>query len=205
MMLIVKALSRDHRALEGLLSELSTIPKSEKLRRLMTFAKLQTLLQAHSRAEEEVVYRRLRKLNPEEARVPESYEEHHVCDVLLQELASSNAGTAHWTAKAMVLEALLRQHIKTEELDVFPLITAGFDEAALAGMDKEFRALKNERVETLLGPLRSAMPAFAGRAAIDLQAGAGRLARRGQLYLLHAFWRRQTHDGQLPVPRLGGR
>ncbi len=188
-MLIIKALSRDHRALEQLLAELSTTPKTDKQLRVQTFAKLQALLQAHSRAEEEVVYRRLRMKYPEEVQVLEAYEEHHLADVLLQELASGNFGSERWTPQIKLLEQLLRQHIKQEELQLYPLLEAGFEKAALAAMDKEFKALKHERLEALLGPLRGAMPAFAGRAAVGLQAGTGRLLRRGQLHAMHAAWR----------------
>lgn len=186
---VLDLLARDHRALERLLTDLAGLPSTEPEQRVHVFSRLQALLQAHARAEEEVVYRRLRQLAPEEPKPLEAFEEHHVADVLLQELASDCPGGAGWAAKVRVLEELLRHHIKQEELHLFPLVSQGFEERAQSLMGREFRALKHEALETFLGPFRRATPAFAGRATIYAQAAAGRFVRRGELYLRHALSR----------------
>jgi hemerythrin superfamily protein len=183
---IVELLAKDHRALEKTLSELSETPSTEPARRIETFSQLQTLLQAHARAEEEVVYRRLNERQPDEPKTLEAFEEHHLVDILLQELASACPGGRGWAAKARVFEELLRHHIKEEELNLFPLLEA-LDQSQRDLMGREFRLLKHERVESMLGPLRRATPAFAGRAAITAQAAAGRYLRRGELYVRHAI------------------
>ena len=90
-----------------------------------------------------------------------------------------------------MLEELLRHHIKEEELDLFALASEHFSEAELRVMDQEFRMLKHHRVETLLGPVRRATPAFAGRAIIGLQSAMGRYARRGELYVRRAIQARK--------------
>ena len=188
-MSVLDALARDHRTLESLLSELGQIPSTEPSRRTEAFGRLQALLLAHARAEEEVVYRRILQQTPKEPKTMEAFEEHHVADLLLQELASACPGGPGWAAKLKVLEEVLRMHIKEEELDVFPLVTAGCDAAAQALMEREFRALKHEGLETTLGALRRATPAFAGRATIYAQAAAGRILRRGELYVRRALSR----------------
>lgn len=182
-MLIVKALARDHRKLEQLMDELAQVPSSEPHRRFEVLGQLQSLLQAHSRAEEEVVYRVLRKKLPEDPEPMQAYEQHHVADLLLQELVSSAPGQAQWSAKARVLDESVRQHIKHEEVTSFALLDEHFDKAAQAAMSKDFLAVKHEALESLLGPLRRAMPAFAGRALLPAQVMAGRLMRRGELYV----------------------
>jgi hypothetical protein len=182
---VVELLAKDHRALEKQLTALAETPSSEPAARVEMFSQLQTLLQAHARAEEEVVYRRLRLRQPEEAKVLEAFEEHHLVDILLQELASACPGGAGWTAKLKVLEEMLRLHIREEELQLFALVNESFEPAERAQMGREFRALKHERIEALLAPLRRATPAFAGRAAITAQAAAGRYLRRGELFMLH--------------------
>lgn len=188
-MSILEALTKDHRHLETLLGELAAVPRTEPQQRLVLFSQLQSLLQAHSRAEEVVVYERLCRKLPNDETTLEGYEEHHLADLLTQELASTLPGGPGWSAKARVLEELLRHHIKEEELDLFPLVSAQFDESAQHLMQTEFTALKHEKFESLLGPLRCATPAFAGRAAVDAQAAAGRYARRGELQLRHAWMR----------------
>lgn len=182
-MSILDSLARDHRQLETLISTLGSMPSTDAAERVKLFSRLQSLLQGHSRAEEEVVYRRLRARRPEEEETLEAYEEHHVADVLLQELASARSGGIAWTAKVKVLEEVLRHHIKEEEQQLFPLVRESFDERQQVQMDVEFQTLKHEGIELFLGPIRRATPAFAGRAAITMQAAAGRYARRGELYL----------------------
>ena len=186
-MSILDSLARDHRAIERLLTELGETASREGNQRVAVFSRLQALVQAHSRAEEEVVYRRLRRRLPEEEKVLEAFEEHHVGDLLLLELASAVPGGPGWAAKLKVLEELQRLHIKEEELDLFALVREHLDDAEQARMEREFRALKHEGLEALLGPLRRATPAFAGRATVGAQAAAGRFVRRGELYMRRAL------------------
>lgn len=186
-MSIIDTLAKDHRALEKALTGLGGTTGRDGKVRLDQFTKLQALLQAHSRAEEEVVYRRLREAQPDEEITLEAFEEHHVADILLQELASACPGGKGWAAKLKVLEEVVRIHIKEEELKMFPLIQENLSEPAQALMAQDFELLKHERIEELLGPIRRATPAFAGRASITAQAAAGRYLRRGELYVRHAI------------------
>lgn len=188
---ILESLAKDHRVLEQYLHELGGISSQEPAQRTEMFSRLQALLQGHARAEEEVVYRRLRQRGADEEKLLEAFEEHHLVDVLLQELASACPGGPAWSVKVKVLEELLRHHIKEEELALFPLVTQHFDEAARQAMETEFRALKHEKLESMLGPFRRATPAFAGRATITAQAAAGRFMRRGELYVREALARLQ--------------
>lgn len=181
-MTILDSLAKDHRALESLLAELADTTSQQSDKRLDLFSRLQALLVAHSRAEEEVVYRRLVRAAPDEEDPLEAFEEHHVADLLLQELASSKPAAPGWVAKVKVLEELLRHHIKEEEMNIFPLVEDKLG-ADLTRMDREFQMLKHEPLERALGPIRRATPAFAGRAAIGAQAAIGRYLRRGERYL----------------------
>lgn len=182
-------LARDHREIERLITALAALPSHEPGQRTEVFARLQALLLAHARAEEEVVYRRLQQRAPDEPETLDAFEEHHLTDVLLQELASDCPGGPGWAAKVRVLEEVLRHHIKQEELHLFAVLGDGLDAGAQVMMGREFRALKHEALEALLGPIRRATPAFAGRATIYAQAAAGRYLRRGELALRHALSR----------------
>lgn len=186
---ILEALAKDHRTIEEHLQELAAIPSTEGDRRIERFGQLQALLQAHARAEEEVVYRRLRQRIPDEPKLAEAYEEHHVADILLQELASGCPGGPGWVAKARVLEELVRHHVKEEELTLFKLIDEQFAESEQLRLGDEFHLLKHERLEQILGPIRRATPAIVGRATVTAQAAAGRLVRRGEAQLRRAVSR----------------
>lgn len=180
-MAILDTLAREHRDIEKIIARLADLPSTKPELRLKTFSRFQTLLQAHARAEEEVVYRRLKQRGADEQKTLEAYEEHHIADILLQELASACPGGHAWAAKVKVLEELLRHHIKEEELNLFPLVEESFEPATRERMDREFAAVRHERLETLLGPFRRLTPAFAGRAVISVQAMSGRLLRRAEL------------------------
>lgn len=180
---ITETLARDHRALEQLITELGTTPSREPQRRVELYGTVQSLLVAHARAEEVAVYRPLRRMLPDEVKALEAYEEHHLADLLLQELGSDCPGGRGWGAKARVLEEIVRHHIKEEELQLFALIDQAFDVEAQMRMTAEFTAIKHQNVERALAPLRRATPAFLGRAIVSVQARAGRGARAGELFL----------------------
>ena len=80
-------LKEDHKEVRGLFREFlksSTTPA----RKESLVAKIIELLTVHTYIENEVMYPRVRALLPElEDDVLESYEEHHVADVLVMELA----------------------------------------------------------------------------------------------------------------------
>jgi hemerythrin superfamily protein len=81
------------------------------------------LLTAHTYIENEVMYPRVRELVPElEDDVLESYEEHHVADVLVMELAAMKPDDERFTAKTTVLIENVRHHIEEEETEWFPQV-----------------------------------------------------------------------------------
>jgi hemerythrin-like domain-containing protein len=81
------------------------------------------LLTVHTYIENEVMYPRVRKLVPElEDDVLESYEEHHVADVLVMELVTMQPSDERFTAKATVLIENVRHHIEEEEKEWFPKV-----------------------------------------------------------------------------------
>jgi hemerythrin-like domain-containing protein len=63
--------------------------------------------------------------------VLESYEEHHVADVLSMELAGMPAGAERFDAKATVLIENVTHHIEEEEQDWFPKVRAGLSRKQL--------------------------------------------------------------------------
>ena len=63
--------------------------------------------------------------------VLESYEEHHVADVLCMELAGLPAGAERFAAKATVLIENVTHHIEEEEQDWFPKVRAGLSRKQL--------------------------------------------------------------------------
>jgi hemerythrin-like domain-containing protein len=84
------------------------------------------LLTVHTYIENEVMYPEVRRLLPDlDDDVLESYEEHHVADVLGMELAAMKPDNEHFDAKATVLIENVTHHIEEEEQDWFPKVRAG--------------------------------------------------------------------------------
>ena len=84
------------------------------------------LLTVHTYIENEVMYPRVRELLPElEDDVLESYEEHHVADVLVMELVGMKPDAERFTAKTTVLIENVRHHIEEEEQEWFPQVREG--------------------------------------------------------------------------------
>jgi hemerythrin-like domain-containing protein len=84
------------------------------------------LLTVHTYIENEVMYPRVRELLPEvEDDVLESYEEHHVADVLVLELSLMKPDNDRFVAKTTVLIENVRHHIEEEEQEWFPKVREG--------------------------------------------------------------------------------
>ncbi len=90
------------------------------------------LLTVHTYIENEVMYPRVRALLPEvEDDVLESYEEHHVADVLVMELSTMKPDDERFTAKTTVLIENVEHHIEEEEEDWFPKVREGLGRKVL--------------------------------------------------------------------------
>jgi hypothetical protein len=80
----------------------------------------------HTYIENEVMYPEIRALLPDlEDDVLESYEEHHVADVLCMELSAMDADAERFDAKTTVLIENVTHHIEEEEQEWFPKVRAG--------------------------------------------------------------------------------
>ena len=88
--------------------------------------KIIELLTVHTYIENEVMYPRVRDLLPDlEEDVLESYEEHHVADGLVMELAAMKPDDERFTAKTTVLIENVTHHMDEEEQDWFPKVRGG--------------------------------------------------------------------------------
>ena len=96
------------------------------------------LLTVHTYIENEVMYPRVRELLPElEDDVLESYEEHHVADVLVMELSMMKPDSERFTAKTTVLIENVEHHIEEEEEEWFPKVRAGLGRKQLQELGEE--------------------------------------------------------------------
>lgn len=88
--------------------------------------KIIELLTVHTYIENEVMYPRVRDLLPNlEDDIDESYEEHHVADLLVMELATMDPDDERFVAKTTVLIENVTHHIEEEEQEWFPQVREG--------------------------------------------------------------------------------
>ena len=101
------------------------------------------LLTVHTYVENEVMYPRVRELLPDlEDDVLESYEEHHVADVLCLELSTMDATDERFDAKTTVLIENVEHHMDEEEQDWFPKVREGLGRKALQELGEELLAAR---------------------------------------------------------------
>ena len=100
-------------------------------------------LTVHTYLENECMYPEVRALLPEvEDDVLESYEEHHVADLLVVELAALKPDDERFTAKTTVLIENVRHHIEEEEQEWFPKVREGLTRTQLREIGDELAAVK---------------------------------------------------------------
>jgi hemerythrin superfamily protein len=106
-------------------------------------AKMIELLTVHTYIENEVMYPEVRKLLPDlEDDVLESYEEHHVADVLVTELAVLSPDAERFDAKTTVLIENVLHHIEEEEDEWFPKVRDGLGRKQLTEIGERMVAAR---------------------------------------------------------------
>src|SRR5678815_20744 len=120
----LELIKQDHKRLKKLLEETLEAQGTDREARM---DHLRTELVAHERMEEEVFYPRLKQEQKAREEVLEGYEEHHVADVLLDELLEVPAETDLWKAKVKVLKENVEHHMDEEESELFKKAKAVLD------------------------------------------------------------------------------
>jgi hemerythrin-like domain-containing protein len=120
------------------------------------------LLTVHTYIENEVMYPRVRKLLPEvEDDVLESYEEHHVADLLVLELAAMEPDAERFVPKMTVLMENVKHHMEEEEQEWFPKVREGLSRTQLQEIGAELARVKETapRSPTSPGAMKKAVHA----------------------------------------------
>ena len=131
-------LRNDHKEIRRLFTQFEKAGENAHAAKGMLVDRMIELLTQHTYIENEVMYPRVRALLPElEDDVLESYEEHHVADVLVVELAAMKPDAERFTAKTTVLIENVRHHIEEEEQEWFPKVREGLGRNVLQDIGAE--------------------------------------------------------------------
>jgi hemerythrin-like domain-containing protein len=97
---------------------------------------------AHERMEEDVFYPALREHAKAKDIVLEGYEEHHVIDMILDELLDVPEESDQWKAKLKVLQENIEHHIEEEEGEMFKKAHQAFEKEQLEELGARMQATK---------------------------------------------------------------
>jgi hemerythrin-like domain-containing protein len=146
-------LKEDHKQIKKLFREFTAAGETAHQKKGGLVTKMIELLTIHTYLENEVMYPEVRRLLPDlEKDVLESYEEHHVADVLCMELYGLSPDAERFDAKASVLIENVRHHIDEEESQWFPKVRAGLSRKQLQDLGARMEQARRKAPRSPLQP-----------------------------------------------------
>jgi hemerythrin superfamily protein len=114
-------LKKQHKEVKTLFKKIEKTEEPAERRELLE--QITRALQLHTRLEEEIFYPAVRGLETRKAEemVAEAFEEHHVVDLVLNDLPNVDPEDERFEAKMTVLSELVEHHADEEEKEMFKL------------------------------------------------------------------------------------
>ncbi len=137
-------LERDHRRLETLLKQGLETDAASLSERTAMLERLTRELVVHEQLEEKVLYPILKSHAEARDIVLEGYQEHHVADLLLNELQELPPSDERWGAKLKVLQESLEHHIEEEEGEMFKTARSVLSREQLEEIGTRMAAMQQE-------------------------------------------------------------
>lgn len=136
-------LKEDHKEIRKLFTDFENAGENAHKTKGKIVHRIIELLTVHTYLENEIMYPRVRELLPAlEEDILESYEEHHVADVLVMELYGMQPEHERFDAKTTVLIENVRHHIEEEEDEWFPKVREGLGRKQLQEIGEEMLEAK---------------------------------------------------------------
>lgn len=136
-------LKEDHKEIRKLFADFENAGENAHKTKGKIVHRIIELLTVHTYLENEIMYPRVRELLPAlEEDILESYEEHHVADVLVMELYGMQPEHERFDAKTTVLIENVRHHIEEEEDEWFPKVREGLGRKQLQEIGEEMLEAK---------------------------------------------------------------
>jgi hemerythrin superfamily protein len=153
-------LKNDHRQMKRLFREFERAGDNAVKAKGAIVDRILEALTVHTYIENEGMYPAVREMLPDlEDDVLESYEEHHVADVLCMELAAMAPDNERFDAKVTVLIENVEHHIEEEEDEWFPKVREGLGRKRLQQIGADMERLRAK------APRRPEQPSALAKAA----------------------------------------
>jgi hemerythrin-like domain-containing protein len=136
-------LKADHKEVKAVFKQFQQAGEDATAKKGDLVKKMIELLTIHTYLENELIYPEVRRHLPDlEDDVLESYEEHHVADVLCLELSTMSADHERFDAKTTVLIENVLHHIEEEEQEWFPEVRKGMTRKQLAELGERMLQMR---------------------------------------------------------------
>ena len=146
-------LKEDHKAMRKLFRQFENAGDGATATKDRVARQIIEELTVHTYLENECMYPEVRALLPEvEDDVLESYEEHHVADLLCFELFAMNASDERFVPKMSVLIENVEHHMEEEEQEWFPTVREGLGRKQLGELGDRMVAMKKSAPRSPLAP-----------------------------------------------------
>src|SRR3712207_4247986 len=146
-------LKADHKEVKSVFKQFQQAGEDATAKKGELVQKMIELLTIHTYLENELIYPEVRRQLPDiEDDILESYEEHHVADVLCLELSTMNADHERFDAKTTVLIENVLHHIEEEEQEWFPQVRKGMSRKQLSELGERMLEMRKTAPRSPVGP-----------------------------------------------------
>ena len=146
-------LKKDHQEMRKLFRAFEKAGENATATKSRVADQILEALTVHTYIENEVMYPRVRARLPEvEDDVLESYEEHHVADLLVMELSVMKADSERFVPKMTVLIENVEHHMDEEEQEWFPKVRQGLGRKQLQEIGDEMAERKKTAPRKPMSP-----------------------------------------------------
>ncbi len=135
-------LRKDHELFRSLLQRLKSTTGDREKEREGLFAQFRLSIVPHTKAEDSVFYSRLKEHQGAYADALESIEEHHVIELVINELVRTPKQMDQWLAKLRVCKELVEHHIEEEEEKIFEQARKTLSEEEMHSISDKFQSEK---------------------------------------------------------------
>jgi hemerythrin superfamily protein len=139
---VLQFLKDEHDEVKAVFAKLQKAKGAEASR---LWEQLSSMILLHEELEETYMYPRLREAAPTEDLVLESYQEHHVMDLLIGEISELKPSAEEWEPKIKVLQENTEHHIEEEEGELFPKVRKVWDADMRKRVGEEMEKAKAQR------------------------------------------------------------
>ncbi|QGG96374.1 hemerythrin domain-containing protein [Actinomarinicola tropica] len=139
-------LTADHNRVRGLFARFEEAKEAEDVALMADLCQqIFTELEVHTSIEEDIFYPEVRDESEDlQEVVDEGIEEHHVVDVLMEEMKALEPGSDEWVAKMTVLIENVEHHAEEEESEMFPEVRSQTSAEFLDSMAEKLESRKKQ-------------------------------------------------------------